>query len=132
MLLVAPPSRRLNAAPARAFAPRANVPAGQRWPPGRRRYQYTAPQPPVAGTAALPVQRLAAPCRRDGGSPLRPGERSPPGPRRQQANAGRRDGGATSTPPRSPLPPGRRRYQWPPIGGGTGANEPLDGSAILL
>ncbi|HEY7349720.1 MAG TPA: hypothetical protein VH599_15500 [Ktedonobacterales bacterium] len=50
---VAPPSRRLNAAPGRAFALRATAPAGQRWPPGRRRYRYTAPQPPAAGTAAL-------------------------------------------------------------------------------
>ncbi|HEY7347946.1 MAG TPA: hypothetical protein VH599_06465, partial [Ktedonobacterales bacterium] len=53
--LVAPPSWRLATCSAavlaagrcarRAFAPRATAPAGQRWPPGRRRYRYTAPQP---------------------------------------------------------------------------------------
>ncbi|HEY7350613.1 MAG TPA: hypothetical protein VH599_20050 [Ktedonobacterales bacterium] len=42
MLLVAPPSWRLNAAPGRAFALRATAPAGQRWPPSRRRYRWLA------------------------------------------------------------------------------------------
>ncbi|HEY7350540.1 MAG TPA: hypothetical protein VH599_19685 [Ktedonobacterales bacterium] len=42
--LVAPPSRRLDAAPGRACARQATGPAGQRWPPGWRRYKYS-PQP---------------------------------------------------------------------------------------